>query len=74
MRTGNLQSAAGRIQEAWDDLQTAWHQAREHWADQQAATFEETYMKHIAEELAGAFPAIGQLAQTFGTAGRECNE
>lgn len=74
MRATNLHSAAGRIQEALEDLQLAWQATREHWNDQQAIHFEQTYMKKIAEEISAVFPAIGQVSQTFGNASRECSE
>ncbi|SFI79976.1 hypothetical protein [Planctomicrobium piriforme] len=74
MRASNLQSGAGRIQEALEDLQVAWQATKERWSDQQAEYFEQTYMRRIAEEVGAAFPAIGQVSQTFGAAGRECSE
>jgi len=74
MKPGNLQSAAGRMQEALEDLHVAWQLTRESWQDQQAELFEEKYLRKINEELAVVFPAIGQIAQTFGTASRDCEE
>ncbi|WP_437194252.1 hypothetical protein [Planctomicrobium sp. SH527] len=74
MRSTNLHSAAGRIQEALEELQMAWQATKEHWADQQAIHFEQTYMKKIADEVSAVFPAIGQVSQTFGSASRDCSE
>jgi hypothetical protein len=74
MRPGNLQAAAGRIQEALDELNLAWHETREVWKDQQAALFEEKVLQKIREELVAAFPGVSQMAQTMGAASRECSE
>lgn len=74
MRPSNLQSAAGRLQEALDELQQAWRATREQWNDPQAEYFEQTYMKTISEEVTAAFPVIGHLSQTFGAAHRDCTE
>ncbi|HWL08609.1 MAG TPA: hypothetical protein VNQ76_09400 [Planctomicrobium sp.] len=74
MRTGNLQSASGRLQEALDDLQQSWQATRSKWNDQQADYLEQTYLKKIEEEVVAAFPVIGLLSQTFGAAHRDCSE
>jgi hypothetical protein len=74
MKTGNLQSAASRIQEALDDLNAAWERTRESWMDERAADFEATVLRKIAEEISSAFPAIGQMSQTLNAAVRECDE
>lgn len=74
MHVGNLQSAAGRIQEALGELHLAWNQTREVWQDSQARQFEESFLRKIDEELAVAFPAMSQIAQIFGAATRECEE
>jgi hypothetical protein len=74
MRPGNLQAAAGRIQEALDELNLAWHETREVWNDQQAALFEEKVLQKIREELVAALPGVSQMSQTLGAAGRECSE
>ncbi len=57
-----------------DDLLVAWQQTRDHWTDQQARQFEETYLRRIAEELGATGPAISQISQVFGTAHRDCSE
>lgn len=74
MNLGNLQSAAGRIQEALEDLQVAWAATREHWDDQPARDFEEQVLAVISQEVSTAFPALGQLTQSFQAAGRACSE
>ncbi|WP_437186426.1 hypothetical protein SH668x_003577 [Planctomicrobium sp. SH668] len=74
MRVGNLQSAAGRIQDALEELQIAWQNTREHWNDQQAIQFEQTVLKPLAEQLVITIPAINKISQTFGAAERECSE
>ena len=74
MKPGNLQSAAGRMQEALEDLRIGWQLTRESWQDQQAELFEEKYLQKINEELAALFPALGQITQTFGMASRDCEE
>jgi hypothetical protein len=74
MNTGNLQASAGSLQEALDELLAAWDTTRQYWQDQQARQFDETYLQRIREEVAAAFPAIGQISQTFGAAGRDVSE
>jgi len=74
MQTGNLQSANGRIQEAYEELMIAWEQVKEVWTDQQMQYFEDTYLRRISEELTATAPAIGQISQVYGAAQRECSE
>ncbi|WP_437224442.1 hypothetical protein SH661x_003632 [Planctomicrobium sp. SH661] len=74
MRGGNLQAAGGRMQEALEELRLAWNVTREHWQDQQAAHFEQKYLRQINEDLIAAFPAINQMSQTLGAASRDCTE
>lgn len=74
MRPGNLQAAAGRIQEALEELNLVWNETHEVWKDQQAAMFEEKVLQKIRGELGAAFPGVSQMAQTMGAAGRECSE
>lgn len=74
MKSTNLQSAGGRLQDALDKLLLVWEHTRETWNDQQARTFEEEYLKTLVEEVNVAIPAISHMAQTIGHAGRECEE
>jgi hypothetical protein len=74
MKPGNLQAATGRLQDALDELLTAWDVTRQYWNDQQARQFDEAYLQRIREEVAAAFPAIGQMSQTFTAAGRDVSE
>ena len=74
MRPGNLQSANGRLQEAFDTLSLVWNETSEHWRDQNARHVEEEMLEPIGEEVAKALPAISHMAQLFGQAARELNE
>lgn len=74
MNIGNLQSSAGRIQEALDDLLTAWQRTREFWNDEQARDFEKQVLDVISKEVATAFPALNQISQAYQTAARDCGE
>jgi hypothetical protein len=74
MFPGALQAASGRFQEAADELQLVWINVREHWQDQNAARFDEQYLRKVFAEVQAAIPAITQMSQVLGQAMRECNE
>ncbi len=74
MHVGNLQAAAGRLQDALDQLQLAWQRTRNEWRDENSRFVEEELLQPLAEEVKGALPAIGLMSQTLQQAVRECNE
>lgn len=74
MHVGNLQAAAGRLQDALDQLQLAWQRTRNEWCDENSRFVEEELLQPLAEEVKGALPAIGLMSQTLQQAVRECNE
>ena len=74
MHPGNLQAAAGRLQEALEALQIAWTAASDHWRDDVSRRVEAESLRPIAEEVAAAIPAISHMAQVLSHAARECDE
>lgn len=74
MHVGNLQAAAGRLQDALDQLQLAWQRTRDEWCDENSRFVEEELLQPLAEEVQGALPAIGLMSQTLQQAVRECHE
>ena len=74
MRPGNLQSSAGRIQDALDVLLQRWEQTREVWRDSRAQHFEDEVIRPLRDELAIATPAIGHMSQILSHAQRELEE
>ena len=74
MRSSLMPVAAHRMHEALQELQLAWAHVREDWTDAQAVAFEENHLRHIAEELGMALPAISKTAQLFDQAQRECED
>lgn len=74
MHVGNLQAAAGRLQDALDQLHLAWQRTCEEWRDENSRYIEEELLQPLAEEVKGALPAIGLMSQTLQQAVRECGE
>jgi len=74
MNVGNVQAASGRLQDALQELQLAWSGATEIWKDTNARSFDEQYLRSIAEEINVAIPAVSHLAQVLQTARRELEE
>jgi division protein CdvB (Snf7/Vps24/ESCRT-III family) len=74
MHVGNLQAAAGRLQDALDQLQRAWQRTCDEWRDENSRSVEEELLQPLAEEVKGALPAIGLMSQTVQQAVRECSE
>lgn len=71
---GNLQAAAGRLQEALEKLQRAWSAASDEWRDENSRHIEEQLLAPLSAEVSAALPAIDHLAQTLARAARECEE
>jgi hypothetical protein len=71
MRSSQLPSAAGRLQDALDVLLRRWEETRELWKDSRAEQFEEEFIRPLREELAVTIPAVGLMAQVLQQAGRE---
>lgn len=74
MRFSNLQSGAGRLQEAAETLRVRWQDLREVWQDANAARFEEEQLKPLADALQTAFPAIAQMSSAMQTMQRELTD
>ncbi len=74
MRSGNLQSTNGQLQEALEALEIAWSHTAEHWRDQNAQRVEEEHLNPIAEELTKSLPAISHMAQLLNQAARDLDE
>jgi hypothetical protein len=74
MHLGNLQAAAGRLQDALEQLQLAWDQTGEQWRDENSRRIQEELLEPLAHEVLAAIPAIGQMSQALQQAARECNE
>lgn len=74
MHTGNLQAAAGRLQDALEQLQLAWNQTGEHWRDDNSRHIQAELLDPLAHEVLAAIPAIGQMSTSLQQAFRECQE
>jgi hypothetical protein len=74
MNIGNLQSAAGRLQEALDELERAWQRTIDEWADENSQRIEQDHLARLAHEVRAVLPAISQMSQSLQQAARECNE
>lgn len=74
MKFNNLQSGAGRLQEAAETLRVRWQDVREVWQDANAARFEEEHLKPLADALQIAFPAIAQMSTAMQTMQRELTD
>lgn len=74
MKFSNLQSGAGRLQEAAETLRVKWQDVREVWQDANAARFEEEQLKPLADALQIAFPAIAQMSTAMQTMERELTD
>lgn len=74
MHLGNIQAAAGRLQEALEALQLSWQKAADAWHDERSQYVEEKQLKPIAEQVTISVPAIGQMSQVLAAASRELND
>lgn len=74
MQPGNISSASGRIQEAFEELQIAWSTASEHWRDASSENIAENRLRPIEHEVRAALPAISHLIQVLAQARRELEE
>ncbi|MCA9045611.1 MAG: hypothetical protein KDA69_14890 [Planctomycetaceae bacterium] len=74
MNLGNLQSSAGRLQEAVDVLMERWENTRDVWRDERARKLEEEYLMPLREQLAITLPAVGLMTQAIAAAQRDLNE
>lgn len=74
MHIGNLQAAAGRLQDALEQLQLAWDRAGEDWRDENSRRVQEELLAPLAHEVLSAVPAIGQMSQSLQQAVRECSD
>lgn len=74
MHPGNLNAAAGRLQEALEALQLAWQNAQDQWQDENSRHIEETLLRPIANEISKALPAISHMTQVLAQAERELTE
>ena len=74
MQTGNLQAAAGRLQDALEQVLRAWEQTRDQWHDENSRHIEEKILAPLAQAVTGSIPFIGQMSQALQQAARECNE
>jgi hypothetical protein len=74
MLIGDLQAAAGRLQDALEQLLVAWDQTRDQWRDENSRHIEEEILAPLAQEVKGAIPTIGQMSQALQQAARECEE
>lgn len=74
MHIGNIQAAAGRLQEALEALQLAWQKTADYWHDERSRQVEEELLRPIAEEATIALPAVSQISQLLAAAARELNE
>lgn len=73
LRICDLQTGIGRIQRETKELQEKWYATKEHWRDQVAREFEETYLQallpHLKLTLAAAYEfneVVGQVEQELG--------
>lgn len=74
MHVGNLQAAAGRLQDALDQLLVVWEQTRDQWQDENSRHIEEELLAPLAQQVKASIPIIGQMSQALQQAARECNE
>lgn len=74
MKFTNLQSSAGRLQEAAETLRVRWQHVREVWQDANAVRFEEEQLQPLADALQTAFPAITQMSTAMQTMQRELTD
>lgn len=74
MNIGNLQSNAGRLQDALDVLLQRWEKTRELWKDERSERLEEEFLRPLKEELMVTLPAVSLMAQTIGHARRQLDE
>jgi hypothetical protein len=74
MHTGNLQAAAGRLQDALEQLLIAWERTGEHWRDENSRRIQVELLDPLAHEVLAAVPAIGQMSTSLQQAVRECQE
>ncbi|MEZ6058687.1 MAG: hypothetical protein R3C01_18450 [Planctomycetaceae bacterium] len=74
MHLGNIQAAAGRLQEALEALQLSWQKTADAWHDERSQFVEEKQLRPLAEQVIITVPAIGHMSQVLATAARELNE
>jgi hypothetical protein len=74
MKTGDLASAAAKMNLAMKTLRGRWEAARGQWTDGAAAAFEKVHIAKVEPEIAATLAAASRIAEVLERARQECSE
>ena len=74
MKLWDLNTGNARLEEAVESLQLAWAEATEHWDDQAAAKFQQSFLEPLEPRVRRAQDAVRRLMQVLERAHRECSD
>jgi hypothetical protein len=74
MKTGDLASAAAKMNLAMKSLRSHWQSTRSQWNDSASLAFENNHLADLEPQISATLAAVARLAEVLQRARQECSD
>jgi len=74
MKTGDLASAAAKMNLAMKTLRVRWQSTHSQWNDGASTAFEKNHLAGLEPEISATLAAVGRVAEVLQRAAQECSD